>query len=90
MSAATGDQAVTTAPVTSTDAPASGYAVRGSRLGRAATTERFLDLLGDIIGAKTSYEVRGASAADTARELRRIAEDAAYLAADLDATEAVR
>lgn len=90
MSAATGDQAVTSTPLSSDDTAPSGYAVRGARLSRAGTSERFLDLVGAIVGAKASYEVRGASAAATARDLRRIAEDAAYLAADLDSTEAVR
>ncbi|WP_282947834.1 hypothetical protein [Cellulomonas endometrii] len=90
MNANPGDQVVTAPALTSANTTPSGYAVRGARLSRAGTSERFLDLVGAILGAKASYEVRGASAATTARDLRRIAEDAAYLAADLDSTEAVR
>lgn len=85
MSARHGDQAVTSTALNSENTP-----IRAKRQGRAATNERFLDLVGGILGAKLDYELRGASAAAVARELRRIAEDAAYLAADLDATEAVR
>ena len=90
MSAAVGDQPVTTPAVTSTDTPPSGYAVRRKPHPRHYMRERFLDLLGAVLIAKGDYEVNGASAADVARSLRQLAEDAAYLAADLEATEAVR